>query len=61
MIEHVPTFNKCNKYTIPDSINVGEVLKKVFSPKGGVTEYEGEEKLKWMSQPEYEFKVGKAT
>lgn len=32
MIEHVPTFPKCNKYTIPDEIKVGEVLQKVFSP-----------------------------
>eukprot|EP00347_Sterkiella_histriomuscorum_P016038 403354725 len=60
MIEHVPTFPKCNKYTIPDEINVGETLKRVFSPKGGVTNFVGEEQLKWENGPDYEFKVGKA-
>ena len=61
MTEHVPTFSKCNRYTIPDEINVGDVLKKVFSPQSGITTFTGEQKLKWENSAEYSFKVGKAT
>lgn len=37
LIEKVPTFPACNRYTIPDKIVLGDVLKKIFSPNAGIT------------------------
>jgi len=59
VLEHIPAANKCNKYTIPDNVNVGDILNQIYSPQGKVTEYEGNVKLQWNSQPDYAFKVGK--
>jgi hypothetical protein len=32
MTEYVPTFSKCNRYTIPEDVNVGDILNQIYSP-----------------------------
>ncbi|CDW84906.1 UNKNOWN [Stylonychia lemnae] len=59
ILEHVPAISKCSKYTIPEDVNVGDILNQIYTPSSNITQYEGDVEVKWDIKPEFGFKVGK--
>lgn len=41
MIEKVPTFAKCNRYTLPEKFEVEEVIDSICDPADNITHFDG--------------------
>jgi hypothetical protein len=53
--EYVPFLGLCQKTPLNMTLNLQEVLQKVYSPDGGVTIYDGEAQAPWDATTMYKF------
>lgn len=53
--EYVPFLGLCQKTPLNATVNLKDVLQKVYSPDGGVTTYDGEASAPWDKSTMYKF------